>query len=415
VRRLARHSNDVLLALAALALSVHAAFSVGQLGDYPTDGGPPLDDLLHGRVLPFAHARPAMGDLSLFVRAPFAALAYLGDPTALGVYRWGVLPCVLALALLALWLARLARARGTSLVGQLAIVLLALCNPLVTSAIELGHPEELMTASLCVGALVAALQRRTLLAALLLGLALACKQWSVVIVLPVILSLERARLRALLGALATAALISLPPFVLAPASFVHNQLFLAGTINRSPSVWSWLWPLAPDTTRHVLVEGTQVAVTGHRLPLLVARLVHPLLIGVDLLLAGLVGARRRLPLDRDRALALAGLVLLLRCTLDTETMPYYHCALLLDLLAWDALAGERLPLRALAGAAVAYALFDRLTPAVIGGASSLLYGACTLMLALWLARACFGGRMQPGVANRPHAVLRTRLLSSTLR
>jgi hypothetical protein len=236
-----------------------------------------------------------------------------------------------------------------------------------------------------------------------------------VIVLPVILSLERARLRALLGALATAALISLPPFVLAPASYLHNQLFLAGTINRSSSVLSWLWPLAPATTRHVLVEGTQVTVAGHRLPLLIARLAHPLLIGVDLLLAGFVGVRQRLPLDRERAFALAALVLLLRCTLDTETMPYYHCALLLDLLAWDALAGERLPLRALAGTAVAYALFDRLSPALIGGASSLLYGACTLALALWLARICFTERKQVGVANRRPAVLRARLVSSTLR
>jgi hypothetical protein len=411
VRRLAGHSNEILLAFAALLLSAHAAFSVTTLGDYPTDGGPPLEDLLHGRLQAFAHARPAMGDLSLLVRAPFAALTYLGRPSELGVYRWGVLPCVLSVAVLALWLARLARERGTSRVGQWAIVLVALYNPLVTSAIELGHPEEMMTASLCVGALVAALQRRALLGVVLLGLALACKQWSIVAVLPIMLALQHARLRMLLGSLATAALVSLPPFVLAPLSYLHNQLFLAGGVYRSSSVWSWLWPLAPQTTTHALVEGTQVTVVGHRLPLLVSRLVHPLLIAVDLLLAGLLAARRRLPLGREEAFALLGLVLLLRCTLDTETMPYYHAALLLDLVAWDALAGERLPLRGLAAAAVSYALFDRFTPVAVGGASSLLYGAFTLALALLLARSCFG----TGVRSRGSLLLRPRLLSSTLR
>ncbi len=415
MRRLAKHSNDALLALTALLLSAHAAFSAGTLGDYPTDGGPPLKDLLHGRLLAFAHARPAMGDLSLLVRAPFAALAYVGHPSELNIYRWGVLPCVLSVALLGLWLARLARANGTSRVGQWAIVLVALYNPLVTSAIELGHPEELMTASLCVSALVAALQRRSLLSTVLLGLALACKQWSVVAVLPVLLAFERARLRVLLGALASAALISLPPFVLALGSYAHNQLFLASGINRSPSVWSWLWPLAPEATRHVLVEGTDVAVAGHRLPLFFARLVHPLLIGVDLLVAALVALKRRLPLGRDEAFALLGLVLLLRCTLDTETMPYYHAALLLDLLAWDALAGERLPLRGLAAVAVSYALFDRFTPVAVGGASSLLYGACTLALALLLARTCFAGGRRADLPDCGRVSLRPRLLSSTLR
>ena len=99
--------------------------------------------------------------------------------------------------------------------GALVIVLVALVNPLVVSAAELGHPEELLTASLCVAALVAALEDRSLLTIVLLGFALACKQWALVAVLPVLFALERARVRVLLGALATAALLTLPP-VLAP-------------------------------------------------------------------------------------------------------------------------------------------------------------------------------------------------------
>ena len=146
-----------------------------------------------------------------------------------------------------------------------------------------------------------------------------------------------------------------------------------------------------------LVEGSRVTVAGHacRRP---RRRVHPLLIAVDVFVAALVARVRRLSLARDDAFALMALVLLLRCTLDTETMPYYHAALLLDLLAWDALVGERLPLRALAATAAAYILFDRLTPALIGGTASVLYGASTALLAIVLARSLLARRPRPAVA-----------------
>ncbi|HUA75030.1 MAG TPA: glycosyltransferase 87 family protein [Solirubrobacteraceae bacterium] len=393
-----RHLNDGALALAALLLSLRAALSAASLGDYPGDAGPPIGDLVHGNLHAFALARPAMGDLSLLVRLPFAGLASLAHAGELTSYRWGAVPCVLSVAALALWLARIAARRGAGLVAQWAIVLLALLNPLVSSALDLGHPEELLTASLCVGALVAAIERKALLSTVLLGLALACKQWSVVAVLPVLFALDGARLKALLGALATALLVTLPAIAGAPSSFLHNQLDLAQSLHRSPTIWSWLWPPAPDSTRHVLVEGNSVAVSGHRLPAGLARAVHPLLIAVDLLVAAVVACVRRLPLRRDDAFALMALVLLLRCTLDTETMPYYLAGLLLDLLAWDALRGERLPVRALAGAAVAYVLCDRvwaLSPSVC----SFLYGACTLIAALLFAGVLAGRR-----ARRPRPV-----------
>jgi hypothetical protein len=88
--------------------------------------------------------------------------------------------------------------------------------------------------------------------------------------------------------------------------------------------------------------------------------------------------------------------------LDTETMPYFHVALLFDLLAWDAVAGERLPWRALAGAGVSYVLFDRLTPEAVGAASSsIAYGATSLIVLILLVRTLAA---RPARSARPIAV-----------
>ncbi len=385
------HLNNAALAVVALLISVHAAFSAASVGDYRGDASPALTALLHGDLDAFGRAHPAMGDLSLLVRAPFAGIAHIWRPTEVTVYRWGVLPCVISLAVLGLWLARIARTRGTGAVGQWAIVLLSVLNPLVTSAIALGHPEELMTASLCVAALVAALERRALLSTVLLGLAIACKQWSVVAILPVLLALERDRVRALGGALAVAAVVTIPEVVGAPASYLHNQLALSHDSSSGSTQWTWWWALTPNVTKHVTVEGTTVPFTFHTLPLAVERALRPLVIVVDILVAAIVARVRGLPLRRDDAFALMALVLLLRCTLSTETAEYYHAGLFLTLLAWDAVAGERIPIRALAATVVAYVLFDRLSSSVIGVApSSLLYDACTgivfLLLVQTLAR-----------------------------
>jgi Glycosyltransferase family 87 len=390
----ARRFNDAALILVALLISAHAALSVATLGDYPNDGGPALAALLHGDLSAFSRATPAMGDVSLLVRAPFAAIAYVGHPTQLAIYRWGVLPCVLSVAALALWLARLARARHVGLLGQWAIVLVALVNPLVGSAVALGHPEELMTSSLCIAALVAALERKALLSAILLGLALACKQWAVVGVLPVLFALERDRLQALLRAIATAAVVTVPEVVGAPLAYLHNQIYLARGAGVDPSTLSWWWPLTPASTTHMLVDGSHAALVRHKLPPSIAYSLHTLIISADALIALVVAWVRRLPLRRDDAFALMAIVMLLRCTLDTETMAYFHTALLFDLLAWDALSCKRLPLRSLAGAAVAYVLFERLNLATLVAPSSAIYGVCMIVALALFARTL--SRRAPG-------------------
>jgi hypothetical protein len=397
VRPLRRHLGSAALVALALALSVRAAFSAMAAGDYPVDGQPALTALLHGNLHAFGLARPAMGDLSLLVRAPFAALAYLGDATPLNLYRWGVLPCVLSVALLGLWLASVARSRGVGWVGQLLIVVLSVFNPLTSSAVGLGHPEELLTASLCVGALVAAVKQRSVLTLVLLGLALASKQWAVVTILPILFALERGRLRALVGALAVAAVVTVPEVVGSPSTYLHNQLSLAHEHLTESSMWSWWWPFGSNGTRLVLIGGAATPVTLHRFPRALIASLHSLIIILDAVIALVIAKVRGLPLRRDDAFALMAVVLLLRCALDNNTMPYYHAALFLDLLAWDALCAARLPPRALSGALLSWLLFDRMTPGLFGAVAplSILYGISAAIVLALLVRTFIGRSPSP--------------------
>ena len=398
--------NRLALVAVALLSATHLAFSVAELGDYPSDAGPAIMALLHGNLHAFAQARPMMGDVSLLARAPFAAIAYLGgSPTELSIYRWGALACVLSVAALALWLGAIARRRGTGPLGEWAILLVSLLNPLVSSALAAGHPEELLTASLCIGALVAALQRRWLLSTVLLGLAIATKQWMIVAVLPVVFALERDRLRALLGALALAVLVTVPEAIASPAAFGRNQLSVTHGSGRFVSLWSWWWPIAPHVTRHIAVEGHPLSVTFRSLPVALERMLRPLSVVVATAVALVAARTRRLPLGRDDAFALMSLVLLLRCTLNSETADYFHVSLLFSLVAWDALSGERFPVRALAGTAVAYLLFGDFAVAHLSFTLlSGLYGACTLAVAMLLARS---------LARRPRTVSRPARLAAS--
>ena len=300
-----------------------------------------------------------------------------------------------SIGLLGVWLAGIARARGTGRLGQVAIVALAVFNPFVESALQLGHPEELLTASLAIGAVVAAARRRDPLTVVLLGLALASKQWAVIAVFPVLAIVGAHRLRTLAGAAAIAAVATLPAFVGSPGAFVSSHLALVHEHYLEPSVYSWLFPLAPQVTVHL--SGGLVH-QGARLPAGLVGLLHPLIIGVALAIAvGLARlARRHLGppgLGPDQIFAAVALIFVLRCTLDTETMPYYHAPLFATLLAWDAMRGERLPVRALAAAAAGYVLFDRLTLNVVSpAAAAWLYAAVTLVVAAVLLGEVRGPR-----------------------
>ena len=157
------------------------------------------------------------------------------------------------------------------------IVVLALVNPLVSDALYWGHPEELLTASLAIAAILAASEGRGVLTAVLAGLAIASKQWAVLVLAPAILLLERDRIRALLISGAVAALAWLPMVVVNLVAFRHALRYVS---HPQPVVtlYTWLYPFSPTGTVTVTnIFGDARTFDAHQLLSVEAILARPLI------------------------------------------------------------------------------------------------------------------------------------------
>jgi hypothetical protein len=330
------------------AASALVAFTAEGLGDYPVDAGPSVHALSHGHVSTFLSLHPDMGPVSILLRAPFALL---GGGDQLAVYQWGSLPCVFAAGLLGLYLAGLARRRGAGVIAQAALAGVCLLNPLTFAALELGHPEEILTAALVVGAVSVASEGHRGRAALLLGLAIASKQWAVIAILPVLMALPAGRRRVGLGAAGIAAALIVPTLLADPHHYFETQRSLALDSGYTGQ-WSVWFPFSDLSSNYV----PAFEASGHTYyaPELVARYAHPfiVLLAVAAPLA-LAWRRHDFHLSGADAMAMLALLALARCLLDPVDNLYYHAPLLLTLAGWDAFASRGLPLRVLAAAAIA--------------------------------------------------------------
>jgi Glycosyltransferase family 87 len=375
-----------MLTVAALALAAVLAFRAPGLGDYPTDAGPALAAIAHGHLSAFFSHQPAMGSLSLFVRAPFAALAVaLGNGT-LGIYRWGAVPCLLSVAAVAVWLGRIAMRRGSGRLAPVVIVAIALLNPLVNDALYYGHPEELLTASLAVGALLAASEQRTVLTGVLAGLAVASKQWGLLVIPPAILVLERERIRALVlsGVVAGAATL---PMVVGSLSGFRHALHYVSHPQPVVTLFTWLYPFSPQGTFRITnIFGDDRMIAGHRLLGAEALISRPLILvlGIAIPLTVWWASGRRLAVKP--MLICVTIVLILRCALDPGSAGYYHVPILLTLLALDASAGRRVPIAGLVCWAISYVVVGRFTSYLSVGATNAAYIAATTAACALLVR-----------------------------
>ncbi|HTD58017.1 MAG TPA: glycosyltransferase 87 family protein, partial [Solirubrobacteraceae bacterium] len=212
MRRIVR--ENAVCALLAGAASATMAW-LGLYGfawnDYDNEARPAFDALVHGHAVEFLRLVPAYGG-SLVERAPFALIPSLWGGGQLAVYRMVSLPCLLAAAALAVWLLGRMRTEGRPGLARSVVLGLCVANPLTLSALELGHPEELLGACMCVAAVLLASRDRPLLAAVLLGLAIANKEWALLAIGPVLLALPKKRrlpCLALAGLLATTVLLPL--------------------------------------------------------------------------------------------------------------------------------------------------------------------------------------------------------------
>jgi hypothetical protein len=396
------------LLLLALALGLKAAFPADLGLDYEYDAGPAIDTLVRGDFQGFADTMPLMGPLSALVRAPFVWLVFHADVRT--VYIVGSLPCIAAVAALVLWLKRLMTEHGRETVAAGAIAAVCLVNLPTLRALHWGHPEELLTGALVVGAAVAALRGRALAAAVLLGLAFATKQWALIALPPVLLAAPAQRGRIAIVSVCVAAAIY-APFALASPDRFSTVLHGAGnpqgmaeadgfsakagtgeTHITAANVW---WPVAEK--RDEVREGKRV--TSAVVPHWVVSLSHGLIVLLAVPLAWLY--RRRGPRPREDALALLALLLLARCALDPNDFDYYHVPLLLALGAWEGITRPgKAPwatLTAAIGTGIsflpyAYGFKDLYDFALY---TQLTYMAWALPLAVYLGREALSPRRQP--------------------
>jgi hypothetical protein len=361
MRRLLR--ENALCALMAGSLSA----TVGWLAlygfgwnDYEIEAQPAFEALAHGHLLSFLRLAPAYGG-SLVERAPFALVPGLWGGGELAVYRMVAVPCLLAAATFGVWLVAHMRAQGHSTRSRALALGICVANPLTLKALELGHPEELLGACLCVAAVLLAGRDRPLWAGALVGLAIANKEWALLAVGPVLLALPaKHRLRCLAGAgVATGAVLA--PLMLAGSGrFAAGAGAIASTSSTIFQPMQIFWFLGHHSSRAAHLLGA-VKHDFRLAPAWIGPISHPLVIAVALPLTGLLWRKGRdhglspspdgRPQPRDgwpaNALLLLALLLLLRCLLDTWDNVYYPLPLVLALLVWETGAYRRLPVLAL--------------------------------------------------------------------
>jgi glycosyl transferase family 87 len=374
--------------------------------DYETEAKPAFDALLQGHVTQFLRLAPAYGG-SLVERAPFAALAHLWGGGELAVYRMAALPCLLAAALLGVSLVAQMRAERRPLQARALALVVCVANPITLQALEVGHPEELLGACLCVAAVLCAVAERPLWAGLALGLAVANKDWALLAAGPVLLALPRGRrLPCAASAIAVAAAVLLPLLLVHSGGFVaatRTSATPTGSIFQPWQVW-WFLGHHGAAVHGLFGQLKPDYRTG---PAWTSTIAHPLIlaVGFALSVALWLGARQRprARADAQTALLALALTMLLRCLLDTWDTEYYLLPFVFVLLAWE-LRGPvaRLPLLALSSSVLAWVSFQWLPERVSPDLQAALFLAWTVPLALFLARRLFAALASAeSAARRP--------------
>ncbi len=412
--------ENAVCALAAGVASVAMAW-LGLYGfawnDYEVEAQPAFNALTHGHVLEFLRLAPAYGG-SLVERAPFALLPGLWGGGALAVYRMVAVPCLLVGAALGVWLCAQMRTAGRKTLWRGLVLGICVANPLTLQALELGHPEELLGACLCVTAVLLAIRGHSIWAGVLLGLAIANKEWALIAAGPVLLALPAgagtSRWRQATLCLASAGVVT--AVVLAPLVLVSPGGFAAGARGAAApqqtlfQPWQLWWFLGQHGQLVQRMFGTTMP--GYRTgPAWTSTISHPLIVLVGLGMAGALWLRplwlRPLWLRRSRevravtehdALLLLALVLLLRCMLDTWDTGYYMLPFLISLLSWEALGeSRRPPILALTSVVLPWLALKGLSAR---GVSPDLQAALFLVWTLPLATALGLALYAPGLLSR---------------
>jgi hypothetical protein len=410
--------------------------------DYEVEARPAFAALVRGQLTEFLRLTPAYGG-SLVLRAPFALLPGLWGGGELAVYRMVALPCLLAAAALGVWLVAGMRRLGRPPLARGVALALCVANPLTLNALEVGHPEELLGGALCVAAVLLAARGRALWAGLLLGAAIANKEWALLALAPVLLALPARRVPCLLTAAGVAGALLAPPALVHAGAFVALTRATATPSSAIFQPWQIWWFLGHHGA---VVRGTFGRVKpGYRTgPAWTGAVSHPLIVATMVPLGWLLWWRQRRRRAAERvggaaaqragradlrregavagereALLLLALLLLARCMLDTWDTAYYMLPFLLALSAWECRGARGLPALALASTALAWIDFQWLHYHASADAQAGFFLLWTLPLAAVLALGLYApdtlARLARAAAGAGAALTRRRSAPSAAR
>lgn len=390
--------------------------------DYELEARPAFEALVHWHLLGFLRLAPAYGG-SLVLRAPFALSTDLWGGGELAVYRMVALPCLLAGGALGIWLVARMRSRGAPVWWRAVALGICVANPITLRALELGHPEELLGAVLCVAAVVLADRNRPLLAGLALGMAIANKEWALLAIGPVLLALHSRRTVSMLLAGAVAAALTAPLLFVGSGSFAGAAKDAASPASVIFQPMQIFWFFGHHSSSAARLLGAEKY--DFRLaPMWIGQISHLLVIAVAFPLtwlawrlrprnasAGAGGAARVGTDGLRRALLLLALLLLTRCMLDTWDNVYYPLPFVIALLTWEAEALSGPPILALC-ATVAVWFNGWLSLHVSTDLQALFFIAWSLPLAAKLAVTLYApellGTGSPGASKQRQGLVLAR-------
>jgi hypothetical protein len=246
-----------------------------------------------------------------------------------------------------------------------------------------GHPEEPLAGALAVAAVLAASSRRGVAAGVLLGLAVATKQWGLFAALPVLMLARGQRLRVLGAAAAVGAALVLPMFAADPSRFVDQNFHTASAqLGVTPTnLW---WPF------HGTGRDPATGLLLNVIPSGLRELSHPLTVVVVLALSVLYW-RRSADRHPNDALQLLALLFLIRCVLDPLAISYHHAPFVVAMAVFEGLRRRGLPLVTLISIA-ALLLLGKVASLGKPDLMNALYLAWALPTVAYLTASCLGLR-----------------------